>query len=661
MEKRMSGWERDFSESWDSWNRLDAQRQMWTERSKNLTDEVGKAKGRLEMQPKVADFLERLQERVNARAVGVYADLLSAIVADVLPGDRRIELDLSMERGLPSLDVHVNKGGKIESVMEGSGGAVTNVVSAGLRMIALARSGHRQFIAMDEPDCWLKPSRVPQFASVIGQIAKEIGVQVLLVSHHEPSFFEGMSTIVRLVHRDGGIACEIEGGERRVWNSSEDKGLRWIRLENFMSHKDTMIPLFPGVTCLTGDNDLGKSAVLAAFRSLFDGDSSDAFVRHDEKSFRVSVGFEGGFSVSMEHFLKKSPKRKWELRCASEPEALQDGSPKSGVPDWLSEFSPMGRVEGLDIHFANQKTPVFLLNEPSGSKRASILSVGRESGHLVKMQAKAKERVLSAQTTVREGERELSKMTRGLELLSNSEERLAHLSKLREEGSRLEKAEESLLASLERLTKTRKLSDKVSVLSEGLAKFNHGEPPRPDLKAGEALAVLKRVERLTRYLENATPQSPPGFPEKPAFDASEMLFRLKKTRKICATLNETKRMAPIKMADRPESTAALRSRLSRAKKLSSIEGLSISKVHAHEQPPSTRAWREGLAKIDGLSEKRKLAKKNLEAVRAEISALRAKTEAFLSENTRCPTCRKAATIEDIIGTEKLEGVENAQA
>src|SRR5207244_9794523 len=55
------------------------------------------------------------------------------IVADVLPGKGGVKLALGTERGAAALDVQMKNGEFVEDV-DGSGGAVTNVLCAGLRL-----------------------------------------------------------------------------------------------------------------------------------------------------------------------------------------------------------------------------------------------------------------------------------------------------------------------------------------------------------------------------------------------------------------------------------------------------------------------------------------------------------------------------------------------
>jgi hypothetical protein len=159
-----------------------------------LTREISLAKARIELAPEVTEAFNYLQEQAHKLAVGEFEDLLSAFVDDVIPNAGRIHLDLGQERGAPSLDILLDNAGDYESILDGNGGGLTNVVVTGLGYSALSRTRNRQLMLLDEPDCWLKADNVPNFVKVIAEVANPRrdedgnyvpGVQTLMISHNE--------------------------------------------------------------------------------------------------------------------------------------------------------------------------------------------------------------------------------------------------------------------------------------------------------------------------------------------------------------------------------------------------------------------------------------------------------------------------------------------
>src|SRR4051812_20172777 len=114
--------------------RLAGRRDEMLRRRAVALDIVGRAKGRLALRGQVEAVLDSLQRRAHERSVGLYERLLTGILEDVLPGGgRRIALDLGTERGLPALDIEIERAGWREGVIDGSGGSIANILSAGLR------------------------------------------------------------------------------------------------------------------------------------------------------------------------------------------------------------------------------------------------------------------------------------------------------------------------------------------------------------------------------------------------------------------------------------------------------------------------------------------------------------------------------------------------
>jgi ABC-type branched-subunit amino acid transport system ATPase component len=95
--------------------------------------------------------------------------------------------------------------------MHGQGGSVANVLSVGLRMFALAQrqSSHRQLLVLDEPDCWLQPELVPRLVKIIKLAGERLGIQVLLISHHQSDYFASAAErMYRLVPGANGVQVE---------------------------------------------------------------------------------------------------------------------------------------------------------------------------------------------------------------------------------------------------------------------------------------------------------------------------------------------------------------------------------------------------------------------------------------------------------------------
>jgi len=156
--------------------------------------------------------------------------------------------------------------------------------------------------------------------------------------------------------------------------------IRRIELTNFMSHEHTVIEPAEGLTVLVGPNNCGKSAVVTALQILCHNDNSTYVTRHGQKECSVRVETDDGHVI--EWARKNSP------RYTIDGELFD--RLKSVLPEELFQTLRMPKVSSdggqeFDVHFGEQKSPVFLIDKPSGHA-ARFFSSSSDAGLMVQMQ-----------------------------------------------------------------------------------------------------------------------------------------------------------------------------------------------------------------------------------------------------------------------------------
>ena len=382
-----------------------AQQEKLTLERQQLEETVSQARWRQEQRPTVESVLETVQSRVHERSLGVFEDLLTQFVQDVLSPDLSVRLKLSTARGNPALEVFaVNANGEEEDAKEGNGGAMANVISTGLRYIMLARSERRPFIVLDEPDCWVSRDRVPAFANVLADLSEKLGIQTVMISHHDLGLLGDRAYRVAL-SEDPANGVQVDAIDT-LPEYAPTPGIRSLRLTNLRSHADSVIPLSPWLTVIQGDSNVGKSQVPAAFKALA-GESNNSLIRHGADQARVTVETEHG-DLTWVRNAKTNPRVQWFFDATGDGTADRE-SGGSEVPDFVEDVLNVGGIGklGLDTQIGDQKRPVYLLGE-TPANRAKMLSVGRESEHVETIMAHYKSVVGADRRTVREGEKRLS-------------------------------------------------------------------------------------------------------------------------------------------------------------------------------------------------------------------------------------------------------------
>ncbi len=146
----------------------------------------------LELAPRSEALLEEL-------STSLFGEILDDVEANLSHALREIlgqELSVRSKREIKGNRLHVtlymeSPQGE-EDILVGQGGSVCNILSVGLRCIALSRLDpniHRPFLVLDEQDCWLKPELVPAFMKLLKRIATALELQVLVISHHPLDLF----------------------------------------------------------------------------------------------------------------------------------------------------------------------------------------------------------------------------------------------------------------------------------------------------------------------------------------------------------------------------------------------------------------------------------------------------------------------------------------
>ncbi len=172
--------------------------------------------------------------------------------------------------------------------------------------------------------------------------------------------------------------------------------IKSIYLENFMSHRASLMELAPGVTVITGPNNVGKSAVVEAVRSLVQNPSQKFSIRHGARRAVVRLELDSGEIIEWvrtdktPYYLLIRPQGREEYRKIG-----------LSVPEDIRALLRLGRVEtesgDLDIHIGNQREPIFLLNSP-GSQAAGFFAASSEAEYLLRMRQALKRRVDYAKT-----------------------------------------------------------------------------------------------------------------------------------------------------------------------------------------------------------------------------------------------------------------------
>ena len=439
--------------------------------------EIGACDALLMRKDDIQHALLALQMKVQAKNKGVFEDLLTSLIHEIMPNKtgEKIVFTSSMRNNLAALDVDILSNGDLENVSRDRGGSIANIVAMGLRFVVLARHPNRRVLFLDEADCHLAEMYIPAFAAVMQQLAHRLGIQVIYISHKPAAYFSGYSRIIEIYSENGKTHSRTISDEV-VDDSVEypDNALRYIRLKDFGPHENILVELGPGVNVIIGDNDLGKSKFITAVSELLDNDGTETRIRHHRPHFEVEIGLEEGMSLIWKYARKGSNRTSLELKDKNGVCIESSNAGKGKVPEWLHIYLAMGRIHGQDIHVHPQDEPKYLLSSRyTAIDRAKMLPLGRESRDVQRMLQQFTQQIMDARQRKAGLEVELNRIKNQLKILSP----------LLDEAPDVD-----VLAAHEQLTQQ---CQKIVRLAKLDAKLNHAEQAISILKAG--------IEEVSRY------------------------------------------------------------------------------------------------------------------------------------------------------------------
>ena len=422
--------------------------------------------------------------------------------------------------------------------------------------------------------------------------------------------------------------------------------IKRIELVNFMSHEHTVIEPSDGLTVLIGPNNCGKSAVVSALQVLCSNPTSKYVLRHGAKECKIIVETDTGDRIIWSR--KKSGSPKYEI----------NGQPfdrlNRKVPEELHKILRLPAVqadkETYDVHFGEQRSPIFLLGDKEKAA-AQFFASSSDAIRLVEMQSLHKNKV-------RKSNHEVERLKEEREKLETEIEILTPLEKIREAANECQTQYDELQKST---AKTKQLQSDVKQLSTSLV-LNAvlaarskvlsvvPDPPQIAQTAGmkSDLLQLKKLQQKKSYVEKSgqvldTLRNPPtinnttvltrSIDQIQSYDLQSDRFQ-----KNLSILKRLKPLPPLQKVDGLNATIDELSLVTQRKKALANQSKRLAKIEEPPQLDSPRQLKAVIASLDEVLLKHEQLSQLMASTSKALKAAKHDFEAWIEEHPQCPTC-----------------------
>lgn len=278
-----------------------------------------------------------------------------------------------------------------------------------------------------------------------------------------------------------------------TWQEQIEFMLKKIKLKNFMSHKSSEFDLVKGINVITGPNNSGKSAVISALQLLADlpVKEGDYMVRHGTSLSSVTVETGEGDELSWQRkgsVMSLMINEDKDMRLQNNREHYLEKVHKYLK---LPKVSSNEAKQDFDIHFATQKNPIFLINEPP-SRAALFFASSSDAGRLFEVRDKYKDLVKAKKKEKQNCKIELEQQNKILERLAPLD-CVEELFKFVQEVYKLfPKEQEALRKGDALLNEFKKYADKFNSYASKHQLVQKLIPP-PQLENSQKLEVHRKV------------------------------------------------------------------------------------------------------------------------------------------------------------------------
>lgn len=185
------------------------QRQIRKKQLEQLQNQKEKTLQNISLRIQTIDFIQKIAFEQRQEVKQKVQRLITSCLQQVYDDSYSVQFNYGIKGSKTSVDIILVRkckdGMTVRRGIQGIGGGVADSISLPLKLIVLLND--KQFdkiLVTDQPGKHLDLQRVPRFANFIKRISEQLGIQIIMSSHHE--VMDVFADSVNLVTIDGSLS-----------------------------------------------------------------------------------------------------------------------------------------------------------------------------------------------------------------------------------------------------------------------------------------------------------------------------------------------------------------------------------------------------------------------------------------------------------------------
>ncbi|MBP5458658.1 MAG: hypothetical protein J6Y62_00575 [Clostridia bacterium] len=185
---------------------MKARREQIKSKLEKLEAEKAEILDRMDVCARAVDFVEQVSTEERKGIKEKVEELITSCLHEVFDDSYSVEFCYGVKRSKTSVEVYCTikceDGLTVKRQIDGIGGGVADAISLPLKLMVLLNEDKLdRVLVVDEPGKHLSVNHVPRFARFLQTVARRLGVQIIMSSHH--AGMDKYADCVNEIHLEG--------------------------------------------------------------------------------------------------------------------------------------------------------------------------------------------------------------------------------------------------------------------------------------------------------------------------------------------------------------------------------------------------------------------------------------------------------------------------